>query len=67
GAHCASSSWRNAMNTKTTENDVISPKIEIFFTTTNSWWLSDAQCAPLRSGERSSAINRNLVMEYSRD
>ncbi len=61
GAHCASGSWRNGMNTKTTEKEVISPKITTFFTTTNSWWLSDAQCTPLRSGKSNCAINRNLA------
>ncbi|MBP3413225.1 MAG: hypothetical protein J6K89_08190, partial [Oscillospiraceae bacterium] len=30
GAHCASGSWRNAMNTKTTENDVFFQKSQHF-------------------------------------
>ncbi|MBP3413167.1 MAG: hypothetical protein J6K89_07890, partial [Oscillospiraceae bacterium] len=51
GAHCASGSWRNAMNTKTTENNVFFPKIATFFTTTNSWRLSDAQWRLLKKSD----------------
>ena len=47
------------MNTKTTENDVISPKNETFFTTTNSWWLSDAR-APTKG-----AVNPDLSTSVS--
>ncbi|MBP3412736.1 MAG: hypothetical protein J6K89_05690, partial [Oscillospiraceae bacterium] len=39
------------MNTKTTENDVISPKNETFFTTTNFGWLSDAQWRLLKKSD----------------
>ncbi|MBP3412045.1 MAG: hypothetical protein J6K89_02180, partial [Oscillospiraceae bacterium] len=51
GAHCASGSWRNALNTKTAENDVFFPKIATFFTTTNVWWLSDAQWRLLKKSD----------------